>query len=84
MDTGDIPITSGQASFTVLEDWLDDMGMEYYFTAVDGLAMKEVAGHRKFYAYLKLTGSNIPALPNLSFVCWNWQLIFFHSLYLAK
>ena len=68
VDTGDIPIASGQASFTVLEDWLDDMGMEYYFTAVDGLGNEgRLPATGSFYAYLKLTGSNIPALPNLSF-----------------
>ncbi|MEZ4946733.1 MAG: FG-GAP-like repeat-containing protein [Cyclobacteriaceae bacterium] len=68
LNTGDIPIASGQVGFTVLEDWFDDMGMEYYFTALDGLGNEgRLPATGSFHAYMKLTGSNIPSLPNLSF-----------------
>lgn len=68
LNTGNIPIVSGQASFTVLEGWFDDMGMEYYFTALDGRGNEgRLPATGSFHAYMKLTGANIPALPNLSF-----------------
>lgn len=68
LNTGNLPVTSGQVNFTIMETWLDDMGMEYYFTALDDLDNEgRLPATGSFHTYLKLTGANVPTLPNLSF-----------------
>lgn len=68
LETGDTPIASEKADFTVQESWFDEMGMEYYFTAVDNAENPgRFPASGSFHCYLKLTGAQAPSLPNLSF-----------------
>lgn len=68
IETGNMPVVSGQTNFTVQESWFDNMGMDYYFTALDNTGNEgRLPAAGSFHAYMKLTGANIPALPNLSF-----------------
>ncbi len=66
--TGNAPVVSGQTDFTVQESWFDEMGLEYYFTAVDNAGNEgRLPASGSFHCYLKLMGAQAPTLPNLSF-----------------